>query len=684
MSLYLRRKKNNRIWTEISFIIAALLLGGSFFASILSQLRLTWSLSTAFEGGLISGLISCWNEIADMLGNTNFVILTKYDGGSEGYGLFLTLTLVVLLVIAYLIVRSGFTPGVFLFVIPQILIGLFFSIQPSTGLILFSAGSVIAALVVMKMKGGLLQALIPATIAVLLSFVLFLAAGSDQSLFAGTADKTVLGTWTGDLLFGKDDLGHGDLTKRKRSIRDGEALSVTMTQPQSMYLKGFTGSVFTGRSWNDLTNTTYYQAEDMMEALRQADFFAKGQLAQSAQLAYDDLSENTITISNTGADSRVIFVPYDLTNCGDLESMVTKGGSLFYTGKLGHSRSYTYTAVENQVDNWTDAAGRFFTLALGGDTSAEEYLIPESYYNAFVYENYTQLSVGDKKILAANIGSEGDQSQGHMDYKVAITAIRTYLEDNFIYSEDLGEADANISQLKVFLDSKKGYDVQFATAATLMFRYYGIPARYAEGYLITPEDAKNAQEGTISVPRERTHAWTEIYVDGIGFVPLEVTPEFYGMMEEADMTVGISNDSLMSNYEDLFGNRGKGNRGEEDEDNNNTRRTNGGDDALQLLWKILVVVAAAAALAVLVLLIRKLLLLILAASRRRKLFYKSEPKLAVAAIYGYIDKLGLSPDEETIDLGNRAAYSRQEIKEEERQNMLEKLKNLKKQKNKSK
>ena len=156
------------------------------------------------------------------------------------------------------------------------------------------------------------------------------------------------------------------------------------------------------------------------------------------------------------------------------------------------------------------------------------------------------------------------------------------------------------------------------------------------------------------------------------------------MMEEADMTVGISNDSLMSNYEDLFGNRGKGNRGEEDEDNNNTRRTNGGDDALQVLWKILVVVAAAAALAVLVLLIRKLLLLILAASRRRKLFYKSEPKLAVAAIYGYIDKLGLSPDEETIDLGNRAAYSRQEIKEEERQNMLEKLKNLKKQKNKSK
>ena len=680
MSLSLRQKKSSRIWTEISYVIAAALLGASFFASLLSQLRLTWSLSTAFEGGAKSGLVSCWNEIADTLGNTNFVLLTKYDGGGEGYGLFLTLTLVVILAVAYLIVRSSFTPGVALFVLPQVLIGLFFSLRPANGMIMFSAGAVIAALIVMKMKGGLLQALIPTAIAVLLSFGLFLAAGSDHSLFAGTSEKTILGTWAGDLLFGKDDLGHGDLTLAKRTIRDGEALSVTMSEPQSMYLKGFTGSTFNGRQWTDLTDTTYYQAEDMMEALRQADFHAPGQLAQAALLSYEKLQENTITIDNTGADRRLIYVPYDLTDPGDLRSVITKGGSEFYTGKLGQNRSYTYKAAENQVDNWTDVAGRFFTLALGGDELTEEYLLPESYYNTFVYENYTQLGIADKKILAAHIGSEGDLSQGHMDYKVAITAIRTYLEENFIYTEDLGEVNADVNQLKVFLDSKKGYDVQFATAATLMFRYYGIPARYVEGYLITPEDAAKAQDGNISVSRERAHAWTEIYIDGIGFVPLEVTPEFYGVMEEADMTVGISNDSLMNDYQDLFGNRGKSSKDNEDDDNNSTKRSNGGDEALQLLWKILIVIAAIAALAALILLIRKILLLILAASKRRKLFYKSEPKLAVAAMYGYADELGLSPDEAMTELGNRAAYSRQEISEEERQNMLQMLKELKKKK----
>lgn len=661
-------------------MIAAALLGASCFASLLSQLRLSWSVSTAFEGGVVSGLISCWNAIADTLGNTNFVLLTRFDGGGDGYGLFLTLTLVVILAVAYLIVRSSFTPGVALFILPQILLALFFSLSLSNGLILFCAGSVIAALIVMKMKGGLLQALIPAAIAVALSLVLFLTAGSDNTLFSGSSAKTILGTWAGDLVYGKDDLGHGDLTRQKRTIRDGEALSVSMSVPQSMYLKGFTGSTFTGRQWNDLTNTTYYQAEDMMGALRQADFNAPGQLAQSALLAYENLPENTIHVTNTGADRRMVYVPYDLTSLGDLESMTTKGGSEFYTGKLKQNRAYAYTATENQVDNWTDAAGRFFTLALGGDELAEEYLLPESYYNTFIYENYTQLSVGDKKILAAHIGSEGDQSQGHMDYKVAIAAIRTYLEENFIYTEDLGDINENVNQLKVFLDSKKGYDVQFATAATLMFRYYGIPARYVEGYLITPEDAKSAQDGTISVSRQNAHAWTEIYVDGIGFVPLEVTPEFYGVMDEADMTVGISNDSLMNNYEDLFGNRGKGSKDNEDDDNNSTKRSNGGDEALQLLWKILIAIAAIAALAALILLARKILLLILAASKRRKLFYKSEPKLAVAAMYGYVDELGLTPNEEMTTLGNRAAYSRQEISEEERQNMLQMLKQLKKKK----
>jgi hypothetical protein len=98
--------------------------------------------------------------------------------------------------------------------------------------------------------------------------------------------------------------------------------------------------------------------------------------------------------------------------------------------------------------------------------------------------------------------------------------------------------------LQFFLEETRvGYDVHFATAATLMFRYYGIPARYVEGYLITPRDAAEAQPGVPLTLRgdEHAHAWTEIYQDGIGWVPFEATPPYVGIMEYPDDLRGVPN-----------------------------------------------------------------------------------------------------------------------------------------------
>lgn len=65
--------------------------------------------------------------------------------------------------------------------------------------------------------------------------------------------------------------------------------------------------------------------------------------------------------------------------------------------------------------------------------------------------------------------------------------------------------------------SKIGHSVHYATAAALMFRYYGIPSRYVEGYLITPEDIKDKKAGdTVEISGKNGHAWTEIYIDGSG------------------------------------------------------------------------------------------------------------------------------------------------------------------------
>ena len=68
---------------------------------------------------------------------------------------------------------------------------------------------------------------------------------------------------------------------------------------------------------------------------------------------------------------------------------------------------------------------------------------------------------------------------------------------------------------------------QTATAAVLALRYLGIPARYAEGYVVSRELADTAVPGTaLEVPANCATAWAEVYQDGLGWLPVEVTPGF--------------------------------------------------------------------------------------------------------------------------------------------------------------
>ena len=71
-------------------------------------------------------------------------------------------------------------------------------------------------------------------------------------------------------------------------------------------------------------------------------------------------------------------------------------------------------------------------------------------------------------------------------------------------------------------ESASGYCVHFATAAAVLLRQAGIPARYVTGYLVQAR----ADEGVI-VRQKDAHAWVEYFVPGVGWLPLEATPGYY-------------------------------------------------------------------------------------------------------------------------------------------------------------
>ena len=114
--------------------------------------------------------------------------------------------------------------------------------------------------------------------------------------------------------------------------------------------------------------------------------------------------------------------------------------------------------------------------------------------------------------------------------------IRNYFTKNYQYSLDVAEPEPGQDPLLRFLESRTGYCTHFATLATLLYREAGIPARYAEGYFISEELAGSVEKETdvtLSVPDSAAHAWVEVYLDGVGWVPVE------GLLRHAEQQLRV-------------------------------------------------------------------------------------------------------------------------------------------------
>lgn len=125
--------------------------------------------------------------------------------------------------------------------------------------------------------------------------------------------------------------------------------------------------------------------------------------------------------------------------------------------------------------------------------------------------------------------------------------IITYFDENYNYTLRPGFYYGNPDYISHFLlESKKGYCAHFASAATMLFRQMGIPARYVEGYafpyaavvengeLVEDADYDDYYKGfseigetaliQIEIPEAYAHAWVEIYDSERGWIVVDPTP----------------------------------------------------------------------------------------------------------------------------------------------------------------
>lgn len=321
--------------------------------------------------------------------------------------------------------------------------------------------------------------------------------------------------------YGEDTLPKGDLSKAYLMNKGGgTVLEVSQSAARTLYLQGFVGADYKDGKWVELTRSHFRgENEGIEDWLDDENSTPVMQYSRYLQADGTGFEENTVTVKNIGADRRFVYLPYSAQNV-DCSQQAKRDSSVMSKGVFG-AREYTFT---EQSDRYPGELLYPKDWVLDPESSAQQdYSDSEGVYRSFVYKSYLdlddELAVNFKALFVDTFDTTEDVNV----YNVT-QHIHEVLEGSSYYSESPDQATED-EPMKEFLNGKAGNSAMYATAAVLAYRAFGIPARYAEGYYI---DGTTVQDNvTAELTPKEAHAWAEVYMDGLGWIPVDVTPGYY-------------------------------------------------------------------------------------------------------------------------------------------------------------
>lgn len=110
-----------------------------------------------------------------------------------------------------------------------------------------------------------------------------------------------------------------------------------------------------------------------------------------------------------------------------------------------------------------------------------------------------------------------------------------FLQTGYSYSLSPGKFHTRDPLAEFLFEKRRGYCEYFATAAAILLRLQGVPARYVTGYSV---QAGNRVGDHYVVREKDAHAWIEAYIPGAGWVEADPTPpaEYEAMAAGASAT----------------------------------------------------------------------------------------------------------------------------------------------------
>lgn len=697
-------KGKGTLLKHLTLCLTAVMVGGSAFTLFCSAFHLNWGFRKCLEGDPVRGFFSICNSIADRMGSADYIILKKFaagaaaDGSSLPQGTCLSILLLSGIILAFLILKSGFRPLLLIYTVPAVLLVTFSHVTPEIWAGLFFVFAQCCGFIVMLQEreensGWVL--ILPAAVLVITALIGTavdhgpglsapqLQRGAGQAIERSLQSRfgeNPLGAGRLDLISGEDikkTRGSVDTVLRQLSGNGDDDTKTALTvaadpdgETSSCYLRGFVGERYGNRRWEQLQPDTYYQERNTLYWLNRQGFDGLSQMSEAAEAAGNTDNRISLSIEAVHADRSRIYLPYEMTGTDQQlpEGTVNYAGSFLKTTKLFGSRQYEISVNPGLSERWTDWVGKLFSAET--DDKLSSYFASESHYNVWCYENNTAVPEKISGMLYTEIGDPGDLSTNHADYKETISLIRAYLDDNYLYTENYVMPESGEDPIETFIHTGKGCDIHYASLGTMLFRYFGIPARYVEGYLLTPQDAEDLNGGkTAELGFSHAHAWTEIYVDGFGWIPVELSTEYRGVMPEADLEKGLQSIAYEKKKQE------QAQAPEEIADADPVK--NYGRFVRRILISVLLLLLAC----ILVWIIQRRLRILIEERRWKKAFADPDVRKGICAMYGYMMRREIPLSQTAEEIGDRAAYSGEKIREAERALMqmeLEKGKHEKK------
>lgn len=432
-----------------------------------------------------------------------------------------------------------------------LLLGFYFGINPPP-LALALAGAFMISLPARLKGNDLTHPEIPAFLAALLmglvlSFVIPESRYEQPALFSKLQEEIVSFVDPYDPIFhagnaytgmmkgsaGRQKLGNvKGIRYSGRIIADIEAAD----QPHRLYLRSWTGGDYGSNQWKDLPDGRYERVAHLFEK-NQGEWYDQGAwlmevIARSPALSQSLANYMTDDESVEGLkkDFNVDAV-YEKTPFFLLPYDTSFGAPLFAYDRSPMSRE----GKAYSTYLWNLPAGALLSMMEeenSSDPYFRTYLGAEKEYRRFVYDHYLDIPDAVKQGLAA-LGPI-PPARSLSEKRQRVEDIRRFLAENYSYTRSPGKTPTGKDFITYFLtESKKGYCTSFASAAVMLLRASGIPARYAAGLTVGADEIKGAplsESGLhrLSINDHHAHAWAEVYVDGLGWRPVEMTPGYEG------------------------------------------------------------------------------------------------------------------------------------------------------------